>query len=33
MEHLITHEEPSESVRGLLDDDTYCATYPLFDGD
>ncbi|MFQ6629481.1 hypothetical protein Gotur_007015 [Gossypium turneri] len=21
MEHLITHEEPSESVRGLLDDD------------
>ncbi|MBA0851687.1 hypothetical protein Goshw_024497, partial [Gossypium schwendimanii] len=31
MDHLIIHEEPPESVRGLLDDDTHCATYPLFD--
>ncbi|MBA0644590.1 hypothetical protein Goklo_028732 [Gossypium klotzschianum] len=33
MDHLIIHEEPPKSVRGLLDDDTHCATYPLFDGD
>ncbi|MBA0678722.1 hypothetical protein Goari_020047, partial [Gossypium aridum] len=33
MEHLIIHEEPPESVRGLLDYDNHCTTYPLFDGD
>ncbi|MBA0609551.1 hypothetical protein Godav_021588 [Gossypium davidsonii] len=33
MDHLIIHEEPPKSVRSLLDDDTHCTTYPLFDGD
>ncbi|MFQ6624961.1 hypothetical protein Gotur_003606, partial [Gossypium turneri] len=33
IDHLIIHEEPPKSVRGLLDDDTHCITYPLFDGD
>ncbi|MBA0864965.1 hypothetical protein Goshw_007688, partial [Gossypium schwendimanii] len=26
MDHLIIHEEPRGSVRGLLDDDIHCAT-------
>lgn len=29
MDYLIIHEKPP---RDLLDNDTYCATYPLFDG-